>query len=221
MIVAGFFMLERLIMSAKIDLTGKKFGRLFVVSEHGKVRKKGLSWECICDCGNKKIAHGDDLKSGYTSSCGCLQKESTIARFKTHGMTDTKTYRAWEDMKKRCYKKNNKRYKTYGERGITVCDRWHNFNNFLNDMGICKEGLSIERIDNNKGYEPGNCKWATFQEQMRNTTRTRNIEFNNKVQCLSAWATELGICPDTLSARLKYGWTIEKTMTTPLRSARS
>jgi len=98
-----------------------------------------------------------------------------------------------------------------------VCERWHNFDNFLSDMGESEVGMSIERIDNDKNYEPGNCKWASRQEQMRNTTRTRNIEFNGKVQCVSAWASELGVDPDTLLARLKYGWSIEKTMTTPVR----
>jgi hypothetical protein len=204
-------------MRAKIDLTGKKFGRLTVVSEHGRTRKNSVTWDCVCDCGNRKIVIGYDLRSGNTSSCGCFQREGASRRRKTHGMTGTKTYRAWEDMKKRCYNKNNKRYKTYGGRGIMVCERWHNFDNFLSDMGESEVGMSIERIDNDKNYEPGNCKWASRQEQMRNTTRTRNIEFNGKVQCVSAWASELGVDPDTLLARLKYGWSIEKTMTTPVR----
>jgi hypothetical protein len=138
---------------------------------------------------------------------------------KTHGMTATKTYRAWEDMKKRCYQVKNNRYKTYGDRGIVVCERWkHSFENFYADMGEAMPGMSIERIDNNGNYEPSNCKWIPRKDQGKNTSRIRWIEFEGKTISMADWGKITGIKENTISARLKQGWDIKKTLTTPTRN---
>jgi len=172
---------------------GKKFGRLTLLNTSivGKYRYGNF----ICDCGintNKIYSH---VKNGFTTSCGCFQKEGAALRTKTHGMTETSEFNSWQAMISRCYNKNNHKYKDYGGRGISVCDRWLNsFENFFNDMGL-KPTLkhSIDRFPNNDGnYEPSNCRWGTFKEQAGNTRRNNWIEYNGENKILQDWANELG-----------------------------
>lgn len=159
----------------KIDLTGQKFGRLLVIGEgKGKLRNNGqkrITWECKCDCGNSIDVPGYCLKSGNTKSCGCLDREKASNRLKTHGKSGTKLYYIWEAMKQRCYNPNNKRYSDWGGRGITICDEWKNnfrkFEKWAIESGY-KEGLTIDRINNDKEYSPNNCRWATYHEQRIN-----------------------------------------------------
>lgn len=158
-------------MGSKIDLTGKKFGRLFVVKEAGHQRAN-LLWLCKCDCGEFKVILGESLRTGNTSSCGCFRSELVSDRMTVHGhckgVRSTRTYYCWRSMLGRCERPTSGDYKYYGARGITVCKRWHKFENFLADMGECPPSLTIERKNNNKGYYKGNCKWATMQEQANN-----------------------------------------------------
>lgn len=190
-------------MGKLIDLTGKKFGRLTVVSRLENDGRRNSRWHCICDCGTSRTVRGDSLKSGRTLSCGCLNKERASATHRTHGMRGSKTYCVWQHMKGRCYNPKNPRFAYYGGRGITVCGRWKNsFENFYADMGDKPEGLTIERIDNNRGYYPKNCKWATQKEQTRNQRSNRMIKYQGKERCIGAWAEELGIRRTTLSYRL-------------------
>lgn len=176
---------------------------------------------CRCECGNEKIIRLNSLKSGNTVSCGCFHKQQASESNKTHGLTKTKTYRTWYSMKQRCFNINDTRYSDYGGRGITVCDRWkESFENFLEDMGKCPSRQhSIDRIDNDKGYYPENCRWATLKEQSRNKRVNRLIEYKGKTQCLTAWAEELNIKRETLSRRLnQLKWSVEKAFTTPIRT---
>lgn len=194
------------------DLTGQTFGRLTVVS---RANKRGIKarWRCVCVCGNEKIVAAPNLKNGSVSSCGCWQKESKTI----HGMTGTKTYYIWAAIIQRCNNPQNKDFSYYGERGITVCDRWIKFENFYADMGECPENLSLERLDNNKGYSPENCKWISHKKQMRNTRGNHFIEFRGERRTIIEWSEVTGISHKTINRRLKRAWSIERALSTPAR----
>lgn len=136
---------------------------------------------------------------------------------KQHHMSNTPAHRSWEQMKQRCQDPNCKDYPWYGGRGIKVCDRWQQFVNFHADMGDRPEGMSLDRVDNEGDYEPGNCRWATKFEQKHNRSDNVNLTFAGKTQCLAVWARELGLHFETLRHRLLRGWSTERTLTTPVR----
>lgn len=211
-------------MSAFIDLTGQKFGRLVVIEQAGKDKQGRYRWLSECDCGNKIVTNGYYLRCGDTKSCGCLNIEKTIERSTNHGhKTREKTseiYEAWKGMIQRCTNPKNKAYHNYGGRGITVCNRWlHSFENFNEDKGKdWKPGLTIERKDNEGNYEPENVEWIPREQQQRNTRRNRLITCFGKTKCLAAWAEEYNIPYGTLLARIdRLGWSTEKALTTPVR----
>jgi len=198
-------------MPPLVDLTGSRFGLLTVISRASNGRCGHVRWICLCDCGNYKIIHGNNLKTGDTNSCGCLHRKIVMR----HGKSNRPIYMIWDAMVQRCNNPNNVNYKNYGGRGIIICNRWLKFENFLADMGEPPTNKhSIDRIDNNGHYCSKNCRWVTKKQQMRNTRRNSLITYNNKTQCLAAWAEEMGINQNTIFMRLNRGWSIKKALTT-------
>ena len=202
-------------MSKAIDLIGMRFGRLSVI---GKTRIIGgrVAWVCKCDCGNKTTTLTTELLRGRTKSCGCYQKERASAANKTHGHSGTRLYRIWSNMIQRCSNPKNDNYHLYGAKGIAVCDEWKEFETFGKwalENGYT-DALSIDRIDNSKGYSPDNCRWATPQEQTDNRDCTQLVSYNGKTQTLNRWAEETGIPYRKLLWRIHQGWPIERALTT-------
>lgn len=152
------------------DLKDKSFGQLKVIE---RAENKGLqvAWLCKCSCGNTSVVRTGDLLRGSTTSCGCFKKATweRISKQQKHGLTRTREYRSWESAKQRCFNPNTTGYHNYGGRGITMCDEWANdFNAFLEHMGPRPDGHSLDRIDSNGNYEPGNCRWADRYTQNGN-----------------------------------------------------
>ena len=195
------------------NLLGRRFGRLIVkdraedtVSKSGRHR---VMWVCSCDCGNEVVVLSDNLKRGKTQSCGCLRNDKNKERFSTHRATDTRLYGIWSAMKTRCLNKNSHAYKDYGERGIHVCDKWINdfsefaawaYSNGYND------NLSIDRIDNNKGYYPDNCRWVISDVQANNRRSNIRIAYNGEPHTVTEWARLLNKNPKTIFSRIYSGW---------------
>ncbi len=188
---------------------GDTFGLWVVVSTPPSTcDKKHRHSECSCICGHTKMVRNDHLGSGRSNGCRAC---TTI----THNMTNSKAYHTWEGMIDRCENTKNKCYQRYGGRGIRVCSRWMSFENFYEDMGDPATGLSIDRIDNDSGYCPENCRWATPKQQARNTSANRLITHEGKTLCLTAWAEWTGLAVSTLASRLDRGWSSERALTTP------
>lgn len=151
------------------DLSGQRFGRLVVESFSHRTPQYTYFWNCICDCGQTCKAWSASLKRGHKQSCGCFQREARSTNHATcGGMHGTPTWTSWNAMRNRCKGRSPHHKKAYTDRGITVCERWNVFNNFLADMGERPEGKTLDRIDNDKGYSPNNCRWATALEQRHN-----------------------------------------------------
>lgn len=205
-------------MGNAIDITGQKYGRLTVISLSHSDKRGERFWLCKCECGKEITASGYKLRSGNTKSCGCLQKEMRDAGLhKTHGMTNSKLYYTWENMKHRCQDPKNAMYKHYGGRGIKVCSEWADSFQDFKEWALThryREGLSIERIDVNGNYEPENCKWITLKEQYLNRTDSHMVTAFGKTQTIREWADETGLKYDTIERRLNgYGWSAERALT--------
>lgn len=205
-------------MPTFIDLTGQQFGRLAVVSFAGN-----RHWNCACVCGATAVVMANNLKQGKSTSCGCFRAEVTKQRATKHGHTaglgTTPEYRAWQSMLKRCYLKSGKRYANYAGRGISVCAEWReSFEVFLAHVGQRPSPKhSLDRIDNDRNYEPGNVRWATASRQTRNQTRNRLYDFRGQLLCLSDLSEIAGLKVSTMQMRLRLGWDVEAAVVTPLR----
>lgn len=196
----------------RLDLTGQRFDRWKVVE---KAETRGASgevyWRCVCDCGTTKEVVANSLRLGLSKSCGCFSAD----RSRKHGMEGTLTYNAWAAMRMRCENKNATYYARYGGRGITVCDRWKSFKAFLADMGEKPPGKSsLDRIDNEGGYEPGNCRWATTKQQIRNRHSSPRFMWKGETRSLADIAEEVGAVPWRKAyERIRRGWSVEDAVT--------
>lgn len=215
-----------------MDLTGKIFGRLLVISKTNRKVKGGrfYYWLCRCDCGKEKEILYGSLINGFTKSCGCLNKE-IVSKPRKHGFGGYASgrkseYFAWQNMKDRCNNINNPRYKDYGGRGIKVCERWfleNGFINFITDMGMKpSKKHSIERVNNDGNYEPSNCIWATQKIQTHNKRRTVRHTINGETMIQEDWANKLGIKSSYICYHLKRGKSFQEIynrVTVPLITA--
>ena len=182
---------------------GQRFGRLTTINP--VIIKQRTHWNCACDCGKETTVHASNLAAGKVRSCGCLKAELDGTRNRTHGLSQTRTYKIWKGMIKRCHNPAASGYHKYGARGIAVCDRWRtSFEAFLSDMGECKPELSIDRVDNNGNYTPENCRWATTKDQAYN--RRNTVLFDGRT--LLEWSEISGISYGTLKRRLLKTGTI-------------
>ena len=189
------------------DMSGQRFGRLTAL------RHDGEKWECVCDCGGTAKCLPFNLKRGNSKSCGCLKRELHTR----HGGAGTTEYSIWCAMHRRCEDPKNPGFKDYGARGITVCERWSDFNAFLEDMGKRPLDHEIDRERNNEGYCKENCRWVTREENNRNKRNNVMIRWRGEDLPLVVWAERLNMNYWTLSNRIHRGWTVERALTQPVR----
>lgn len=191
-------------MRPRIEIGGQRFGRLTIGAYVGDGK-----WSAVCDCGRTKVVKGNHLRTDLVRSCGCIRRDTAKASAATVAERTT-----WNGMISRCYRPNTTGFADYGGRGIVVCDRWReSFEAFLAYMGPRPSPAhSIDRIDVDGNYEPGNCRWATAVEQRRNTRASVFVEHDGRRMCVGQWAAELGLAPQLLRWRLARGWPLEKAL---------
>ena len=203
-------------MSKFKDETGNKYNMLTVVGLSHKTDKGKAYWKCLCDCGNETIVSGGNLRDGSVKSCGCLK----YLPKDTHHLSNTKLYGVYRGMKTRCYTPSAFGYKYYGAKGIKICDEWNNsfesFYKWAMENGY-EEGLTIDRLDNSKDYQPDNCRWTTREEQSNNRDFCVMITYKGKTQNLMCWCKELGLNYKRVHSRMfRLGWDFEKSAFTPI-----
>ena len=200
--------------------SGRRFGRLIALE---LLRVNGRRhYRCACDCGAEKIVSASHLKHGRVVSCGCYSREQSRNRGRAqltkhgHRAARTPTYYTWQSMHSRCYRPSNPNFHSYGGRGISVCDRWHVFEHFLQDMGERPPGCTLDRFpDQNGDYRPDNCRWATAKQQGRNTRQNRYIEAFGEQLTVVEWAERTGLSHQCLLNRISAGWAPERIVSTP------
>ena len=199
------------------SIVGKRFGRLVVLRETAHRDKNGtIVWDCQCDCGNECTATTSNLRRGDTRSCGCLRKEFDRilpTRPIRHGKSHSPTWRSWNAMMRRCYDLGYKDYPYYGGRGIEVCKRWHQFENFYTDMGERPNGMTLDRVNVDRQYRKSNCRWADHTTQMNNTKRNRWLTYRGETMTMAEWSRRANISYTLLRARLNMlNWPVGKAL---------
>lgn len=194
------------------DITGMRFGNLIAL------RYERPKWVCVCDCGTETTANANHLLQRKKKSCGCIRK-SVIGGLHNHGMSGHRLAHVYEGMISRCYNPKHPAYARYGGRGIVVCERWLGHpENFIQDMGACPDGMTLDRINNDGNYDPNNCRWATRLQQGSNQRSNVFIEAFGQRQTIANWARQIGISSTALKARLKSGWSKQEAVSTPPRT---
>ena len=183
---------------------GVRWGRLTVIGLSLKKNGSQRLWDCVCDCGKTIAVYHANLVSGATKSCGCWHKEWILHKFTKHGLSNKiPEYNIWNGIKQRCRNPNTKQYKDYGGRGISICDRWNDFSNFIKDMGFRPTNKhSIERLDVNGNYEPQNCIWLLIKDQSKNRRDIRYLTINGVTKTIMDWAKENNIRPGLIKDRI-------------------
>lgn len=201
----------------KIELTGQRFGRWRVLGP-GKRTGGVVYWRCRCDCGTTRDAPSAALRDGTSQSCGCLMRERLGNSTRTHGLSHRSEYAQWHAMRARCFNPKNQDFARYGGRGITVCERWRSqFVPFFEDIGPKPSPRhSLDRIDNDGHYEPGNVRWATPSQQASNTKNNIRYTYRGESLTLTEWSQKTGIKAPTLLLRLQRWKDIERSLTTPV-----
>lgn len=211
------------------DLSGSRYGSLLVLSFAGWYHTQSQRyscWNCQCSCGREKVIRGSDVTSGRIVSCGCHKDSSSKVRLTTHGhcpnKVDTKEHRAWVSMKQRCLNPKDFAYHNYGGRGICIHHDWINsFSSFLSHIGLAPTPEhSLDRIDSNGNYEPGNVRWATRHQQCRNRRTNVILTHDGRSMTMQDWSNETGIAPQTMRVRLDRGWSHSECVTIPPRQGR-
>ena len=199
------------------SVIGQTFSELTILSLEGRDHASKMLVRCRCSCGAVHTLRFNSLQAGKAVSCGHISREFTSARSTIHGLSRHPDFQVWVDMNKRCHGSNPKFTKNYKDRGIEVCEQWrHNPAQFFNDMGPRPKGMSLERVDNSKGYNPENCVWASMKVQQNNKRTNVFLEFQGKRMTVTQWAEELEIPKQTLLGRLRYGWSVEDVLTRPI-----
>jgi hypothetical protein len=208
------------------DLRGHRSGRLVAIQP---IRRLGrhIVWSCQCDCGKRSEVSAQSLVRRTTKSCGCFKRElaaeNSRRRMTTHGRSGTLEYGIWSTIIDRCENQKSRSYADYGARGIAMCSEWRqSFERFIHDMGPRPSANhSVERIDNDKGYSPGNCRWATSVEQGANKRNNRILSFRGEQKTISQWSRVLGVSPASIRSRLGRGWTVDQTLGKPFGKPKS
>lgn len=209
----------------RAELVGKRFGRLVVrrldsVAE-SPCGTKRLKWFCDCDCGRSHVVRGADLVNGLVRSCGCLKADLLREKLTTHGHTAGKVspeYTAWAHAKRRCSDPTEPYFRDYGGRGIRMCQEWaDSFEAFLAHMGPRPKSKTLDRIDVNGHYEPGNCRWATRVEQNSNTRTNRRVVLNGETLTVAEASRRAGISASVVYGRLNLGWSLERALSEPVK----
>ena len=212
----------------KINRIGQVYGRLTVVRLHSL---RPTKWECECSCGKSTIVRSGHMVNGHTQSCGCVASEAIALRNTTHGGASvkivhggsvgkkSKEYRTWTGLKTRCFNQNHHSYSDYGGRGISICERWNcSYESFLEDMGEAPTQYhTIERVDVNKNYEPGNCKWATQKEQANNRRNNHFLTHLGETMTISQWSEKCGLKQQLIADRIRLGWDASMALTKPIQ----
>lgn len=209
------------------NLSGKRFGRLVVIDEAPKGIRNKVRWQCLCDCGNEVVTYADNLRSGHTSSCGCLSRDISRKMLTTHGKAGRGNthplFRVWMAIKNRCYNQNSTAYKDYGGRGIKLCKEWQEFQPFYEwaMKNGYKTGLEIDRTDNDSGYCPENCRFITAKQNNRNKRNNRYITIDGETKTLSAWSELYNLNHTTILHRLRDGWKDKELLVPPGHNVRA
>lgn len=202
-----------------VDITGRRYGLLVALRPTAERRWNSIVWECVCDCGGKKLAPAGSLRRGTPKSCGCAAQVPPPINIK-HGMAGHSLYKTWEGMMARCYNKGNKDFYLYGARGIQVCARWHDPRNFAEDMSPRPDGHTLDRIDNSRGYSPDNCRWATAMQQHANKRSNKLFTINGETLHQREWCRRYNIPVSTFTNRLNEGLEPFTALTMPSRRPR-